>query len=93
MMRMINQAKLSSFCRAPLYQFGYKVPRSPQEAIRLDEENNNTRWQDAMALEMEQLQEYKIFTDLGKGAKAPNGYRKIRVHFVFAVKHDGRHKV
>ena len=46
-----------------------------------------------MALKMEQLQEYKTFTDLGKGAKAPDGYRKIRVHFVFAVKHDGRHKV
>ena len=69
MMRMINQAKLSSFRRAPIYQFGYKVPSSPQEAIRLDEENNNTRWQDAMALEMEQLQEYEIFTDLGKAPR------------------------
>ena len=22
----------------------------------------------------------------------PNGYQKIRVHLIFAVKHDGRHK-
>jgi hypothetical protein len=45
-----------------------------------------------MKLETEQLQEYHTFTDLGRDAKPPEGYRKIRVHFVFAVKHDGRHK-
>jgi len=41
---------------------------------------------------MTQLHEYKIFKDLGKGAKASEGYRKIRVHLVFDVKHDGQHK-
>ena len=45
-----------------------------------------------MALELEQLYDYKTFQDLGQGATPPQGYRKIRVHFVFAVKHDGRHK-
>ncbi len=42
---------------------------------------------------MTQLHEYKTFKDLGKGAKAPEGYRKIRVHLVFDVKHDGQHKI
>ena len=65
MVRMMIQAKLSSFRHAPIYQLGYRVPRTPQEAIKFDNENNNTRWQDAMALEMEQLQEYKTFKDLG----------------------------
>ncbi len=41
---------------------------------------------------MTQLHEYKTFKDLGKGAKAPAGYQKIRVHLVFDVKHDGQHK-
>jgi len=41
---------------------------------------------------MDQLNEYKTFKDLGKGTKAPEGYRKIRVHLVFDVKHDSRHK-
>jgi len=41
---------------------------------------------------MTQLHEYKTFKDLGKGVKPPDGYRKIRVHLVFDVKHDGRHK-
>ena len=48
MVRMMNQAKLSSFRHAPIYQFGYGVPRTPQEAIKFDNENNNTHWQDAM---------------------------------------------
>ena len=87
--RMLNQAKLKSFRREPTYQFGHKIPRSTPEAIRFDEENKNTFWQDAMAFEMAQLQEFKTFTDLGKDAKPPPDHLKIRVHFVFAVKHDG----
>jgi len=45
-----------------------------------------------MALELSQIDEYDTFKDLGRGAKAPAGYKKITVHFVFAVKEDGRHK-
>ena len=63
MTRRLNQAELSFYHWAPQYQFGYKVPRTPQEAIRFDEENKSTRWQDVMALEMLQLQEYQTFTD------------------------------
>ena len=54
--------------------------------------NGNTKWQDSMALELLQLMEYQTFRDLGQGAKAPPGYKRIRCHFVFDVKHDGRHK-
>ncbi len=38
-----------------------------------------------------QLHEYKTFK-VGKGAKAPEGYRKIRVHLIFDVKHNGWHR-
>ena len=50
---------------------------------------------------MDQINEYKVFQDHGKAqydpksrkvSNAPNGYQKIRVHLIFAVKHDGRHK-
>ena len=90
--RMLNQAKLSSFRRAPIYQYGFKVPRTPQEALIFDKENGNSWWRDLMALKMQQLQEYYTFTDLGKDVSAPDGHKIIRVHFVFAVKHNGRHK-
>ena len=59
------------------------------------------QWYDATKLEMDQINEYKVFQDHGKAqydpkskkvSNAPNGYQKIRVHLIFAVKHDGRHK-
>ena len=92
MLRMINQAKLASKRQAPIYQFGFKVPRNYKQAMELDLENGNTLWQDAMALELAQIQEYETFIDKGKGDKQPPGYKRITVRFVYAVKHDGRHK-
>ena len=41
---------------------------------------------------MNQLHDYETFEDLGKNSPGPAGFKKIRVHFVFDVKHDGRHK-
>ena len=41
---------------------------------------------------MSQHSNYSTFKDLGKGSPGPEGYKKIRVHFVYDVKHDGRHK-
>ena len=32
------------------------------------------------------------FLDKGKNAPIPDGYKKIKVHFVYAVKHDGQYK-
>ena len=91
--RRIKQAKLKSFRTAPIYMFGFQVPRTPEEALRLDAENGNSFWSDAMSLELGQLDEYKTFIDLGIGGKPPDpSYKKIRVTFAFAVKSDGRHK-
>ena len=41
---------------------------------------------------MKQLVEYKAFHLVGKGAAVPVGHKNIRVHLVFAIKHDGWHK-
>ena len=77
--RMLNQAKLSSFRRSTVYQYGFKVPRTPQEALDFDKENGNTRWKDAMSLETQQLQEYNTFTDLGKDVPAQEDTRALRI--------------
>ena len=60
--------------------------------MELDLKNGNTKWRDAEKLEMKQLQEYNTFIDNGKNSRVPQGYKKIRCHMVYAVKHDGRHK-
>ncbi len=89
--RLLNQAKLKSFRTSPRYKYGYEVPRDYNHAVRLDERNNNTKWKDAVDLELKQIDDYNTFEDKGHKSQVgpPSGYKKIRVHLVFDVKHDG----
>jgi hypothetical protein len=91
---MVNQAKLKSFNTAPKYKYGYEIPRTYEQAKRHDQKNGNTLWGDATALELAQIDEYITFINKGHHTKAspPNGFKKIRFHLVFDVKHDRRHK-
>ena len=91
---MVNQAKLKSYSSAPKYKYGFEVPKNYAHAMALDARNKNTKWKDAADLEIKQIYDYKTFIDHGHHTKSspPSGYKKIRVHFVFDVKHDGRHK-
>ena len=74
--------------------FGVKVPRNHEQAVQFDEENGDTLWQDAEKKEIDQMFEYNVFDDRGHRdtASAPDGYKKIRLHLVYACKHDGRRK-
>ena len=68
--------------------------------MQFDTENKNSKWYDAIKLEMESMLEYEVFIKwdraiLDKPKKVmnpPKGYYKIKEHLVFAVKFDGRHK-
>jgi hypothetical protein len=91
LIRMVNQAKLRSYRTAPKYQYGFEVPKDYQHAVRLDRQAGNNKWQDSTKLEMDQLNEYDTFKDYGRVGSIPD-YKKIRVHLIFAIKHDGRHK-
>ena len=70
------------------------------EATQFDSENKNSKWYDAIKLEMESMLEYKVFKMLdkvildkhNKVINSHKGYHRINVHLVFAVKFDGRHK-
>ena len=92
--RMVNQAKLRSFNSAPRFSYGFEVPRNYKHALRLDERNGNNKWSDAIKIEFGQIDDYDTFEDRGHASNttAPPGYKKIRIHLVFDVKHDGRHK-
>ena len=92
MIRSANQAKLHSFRTKPIYMYGFLVPRNHDQAMHLDRENGNTRWRDAELLELKQIDEYETFDDKGRGYNPGQGWKKINVHFVYACKHDGRHK-
>ena len=98
LIRAVKQSRIRQVRASVRYQHGFQVPRDYNDAMRLDKENGNTHWQDAMDLELTQIHEYKVFKDTGKAkfhngkVVTPDGFQKIRVHFVYAVKHDGRFK-
>ena len=89
---MANQAKLKSYQTSPKFKYGYEVPRHFNHAMELDQRHGNTKWAEATALEMSVMEDYEVFDDCGKDGKPPEGYKKIRVHIVYGVKYDGRHK-
>ena len=98
LIRGVKQSRIRQVRASARYQHGFQVPKDYNDAMRLDKENGNTHWQDAMDLEFTQIHEYKVFKDTGKAqfhngkVVIPDGFQKIRVHFVYAVKHDGRFK-
>ena len=98
--RAIKQSKIRQVRRSQTYMFGYLIPRNYMEAMQFDSENKNSKWYDAITLEMESMAEYKVFKKWDKAIldkhkkvkNPPKGYHRIKVHLVFAVKFDGRHK-
>ena len=100
--RLIRTLKKSKYRQAKAsrkYKHGWEVPRDYAHALQLDIQKGNNIWKDAMNLEIEQIKEYQIFKDYGKVVyekdkigNAPKGHQKIRVHFVFHLKHCGKFK-
>ena len=68
------------------------VPRKYEYAKQLDNVNKNTKCQDSTNLEISQLYGYNTFTNHVVGKTAPQGYKRIRAHLIYDIKHDGRHK-
>lgn len=77
--RLINQAKLGSYKHTNKYMYVYRIPRDYAKAVVFDLENGNTLWQDATKLEMIQMEDYKVFKDMGLFDKTniPIGFKKI----------------
>jgi hypothetical protein len=65
---------------------------SRKHALSIDADNGNTLWKTSLGLEMDQIDNYETFRDLGPGKPPPRNYIFIRVHFVLDVKHDIRRK-
>jgi len=90
---LYNQSSQKHLFTSPLkFKYGFEVPKDYVHGIRLDNKNNNTKWQDVTKLEMKRLDDYQIFNDLGVQAEVPERFKKTRVHLILDVKHDGRHK-
>ena len=76
---------------SPKFKFGVEVPRNIKHAIELDRQNGDIRWQEAIELELKQINEYRTFRSL-LPMDSLEDYQQIPYHFVFDVKFDGRCK-
>ena len=90
--RMIAASKRHQKQHSIHYKFGLRIPCDYKDALLIDKSNDNTHWQNAIQLELDNIHAHRTFRDLGPGTPIPSGYHNIRVHFVFDVKEDGRRK-
>jgi hypothetical protein len=74
---MAIQATFSSTSRkGPVCNFGIIIPCNVKQAFKLDANNGNKLWKDAMTKEIEHIQSYQTFKDMGKVTHL-SGYKKI----------------
>jgi len=69
-----------------MHKFGIRLPKTIEEALRIDAETNTTFWHDAIAKEMKNVR--PAFEIIEGDAKVPPGYKEIPCHMVFDVTHD-----
>ena len=77
---------------AVVCEFGVRLPCSRAEAFELDKSNGTAKWQDAIALELDQPDEHDTLIDRGVKIAGPSGFKRINCRFVFDRKQDLRHK-
>jgi hypothetical protein len=59
--RLVNQAKMKHFRRAPFWRLGILVPHTHLQALELDKSIGNTKWYEAEKTEMKQLLDFNTF--------------------------------
>ena len=65
------------------HKFGIRVPKSVAKAKRLDEDNGDTLWWDAICNEIKNVR--ITFKDF-EGDKILPGYQEIQCHMIFDIK-------
>ena len=60
-----NKSKYRQVRASRKYKHGWEVPRDYTHALQPDIHNGNNKWKEAIDLEIEQIKEYQVFTDVG----------------------------
>ena len=80
--RIISKLKTKYWKKT--HKYGFEIPKSIAEAIRIDKKNTNTLWQDAIRKEMDNV---RIAFELCDGnPKELIGYQEITCHMIFDIK-------
>jgi hypothetical protein len=77
-------SKLKSKYWQRTHKYGIRVPKTVKEAYKIDQEEGNTFWRDAIEEEMKKIREaFKLYD--GDPEKLI-GYQEITTHFIFDIK-------
>lgn len=89
--RIINKVK-SRYWKTT-HKFGIRIPKTVEEALRIDRETGTTFWTDAIDKEMRHVLPAFCITDFTleqiKSGKVLIGYQLIKCHMIFDVKIEG----
>ena len=66
------------------HKFGIEIPKTYEDCVRIDKENGNTYWQDAIRKEMAKVR--IAFKTLGDDEQVPPTFQQMRCHMVYDVK-------
>lgn len=80
--RIISKLKSKYWERS--HKYGIRIPKSVREAIKVDLENGDTLWQDAIRKEMDNVM--VAFKPYDGNPKELVGYQEIKCHMIFDVK-------
>ena len=80
--QILSKAKFNYWKRT--HNYGIKVPKTVEEALKFDKENNNNLWRDAINEEMKKVKGSFELID-GDPSKLV-GYQHITTHFIFDIK-------
>ena len=81
---IISKVKSKYWSRT--HKFGIKVPKTVQDAIRIDKENGDTLWWDAILKEMKNVRIAFEEYDGNIDELTKKGYTKIDCHMIFDIK-------
>ena len=93
LLRLKNQAKLWRCRTTPKCKFSHQITRinDHEHALSIDKHDGNNKMDESIKLETDQQHDCDTYKHMGKGSSL-EGNKLVRAHFVFDVKHYGRHK-
>ena len=78
-------AKVKSKYWLRTHKFGIRIPKSVEEAKKIDEQNGDTLWWDAICKEMKNVRPaFEVFE--GREDDMPKDYQFMRCHMIFNIK-------
>ena len=84
-MRIRILAKVKSKYWLRSHKFGIRIPKSVEEAKKIDNQNRNTLWWDAICKEMRNVRPaFDVFE--GTKDQLPVGYQFMKCHIIFNIK-------